>query len=85
MVIRMSNLRQIIVNILETKAEVKELEVTRENKVAELSSLTSELKSALIDIPVESGHYHYVKLDDQVIILAHNGVIVQVDPIIYAE
>lgn len=80
----MSKLGQIIVNILETKAEVKELDVTREKKEAELSSLTSELKSALTDIPLES-HYYYVKLDDQLIILASNGVIVDVTTVIYAE
>jgi|LakMenEpi13Oct10_1017325.scaffolds.fasta_scaffold44085_2 hypothetical protein len=80
----MSKLGQIIVNILETKAEVKELDVTREKKEAELSSLTSELKSALTDIPLESDYY-YVKLDDQLIILASNGVIVDVTTVIYAE
>jgi hypothetical protein len=80
----MSKLGQIIVNILETKAEVKELDVTREKKEAELSSLTSELKSALTDIPLESDYY-YVKLDDQLIILARNGVIVDVTTVIYAE
>jgi len=80
----MSKLGQIIVNILKTKAEVKELDVTREKKEAELSSLTSELKSALTDIPLESDYY-YVKLDDQLIILARNGVIVDVTTVIYAE
>jgi len=80
----MSKLGQIIVNILETKAEVKELDVTREKKEAKLSSLTSELKSALTDIPLESDYY-YVKLDDQLIILARNGVIVDVTTVIYAE
>jgi hypothetical protein len=80
----MSKLGQIIVNILETKAEVKELDVTIEKKEAELSSLTSELKSALTDIPLESDYY-YVKLDDQLIILARNGVIVDVTTVIYAE
>lgn len=80
----MSKLGQIIVNILETKAEVKELYVTREKKEAELSSLTSELKSALTDIPLESDYY-YVKLDDQLIILTRNGVIVDVTTVIYAE
>ena len=80
----MSKLGQIIVNILETKAEVKELDVTRAKKEAELSSLTSELKSALTDIPLESDYY-YVKLDDQLIILASNGVIVDVTTVIYAE
>jgi hypothetical protein len=80
----MSKLGQIIVNILETKAEVKELDVTREKKEAELSSLTSELKSALTDIPLESDYY-YVKLDDQLIILTRNGVIVDVTTVIYAE
>ena len=80
----MSKLGQIIVNILETKAEVKELDVTREKKEAELSSLTSELKSALTDIPLESDYY-YVKLDDQLIILTRNGVIVDVTTVIYEE
>ena len=79
------SLRQIIVNILEIKEEIKELDVTREKKVAELRSLTSELKSALTDIPVEYGHYHYVKHGDKVVIVAHNGVIFDVDPLIYAE
>lgn len=81
----MSNLKSIIETILETKQEIKDLDATKEMKVKLISSLTNELKSTLANIPVESGHYHYIKINNDVITIANNGVIVEINPIIYTE
>ena len=81
----MTNLKAAIIGIWDAEQSNAELEKMRETNLALIQQLRDVIASELSTRTLERGHLHHVKVDDKVVMIGHNGLILQVDDLIYAE
>jgi hypothetical protein len=81
----MTNLKAAIIGIWDAEQSNAELEEIRETNLALIQQLRNVIANELSTRTLERGHSHHVKVDDKVVMIGHNGLILQVDDLIYAE
>ena len=79
------SLKSAIIDILEAEAAIKQLEVEQDNKRNLIQQRRKEISVELSKWELKPGTSYKVKVDDQIVIIGRNGLIEEVDLIIYTE
>lgn len=81
----MSKLRAAIIGIWKAEQAIAELEKLKEVNLALIQQHRQIIETELKPYTLKHGQAHHVKVYDKVVIIGSNGLILQVDDLIYTE